>query len=141
MYATYSFVYHCILNCDEYSCSSFILSPCRACILCNYSTIGYHSKCSSININIIINIIQVLCYFYSYIFSYLYSYSYEKLIMWSFEDLIHFTESISGIKETLSIGYLELTEYVLLRLPLFVSTYDVVVLNDRFKFSEYTLRS
>ena len=39
-------------------------------------------------------------------------------------------ETVIGLKDTLSIGYLEMTEDLNSRLPTYLSAYDAVILSD-----------
>lgn len=53
-----------------------------------------------------------------------------NIVIGSSEDGGRVAEGLDGVKDTLSIGYLELTEDLLQRLPTFLSSYDAVVLGD-----------
>ena len=51
-------------------------------------------------------------------------------LLGSHEDDIHMAENVKGLKTALSIGFLEMTDDILQRLPTFLSTYDAVVVTD-----------
>jgi len=53
-----------------------------------------------------------------------------SIVLGSSEEGVKVAEGLDGVKDTLSIGYLELTEDLLQRLPSFLSSYDAVVLGD-----------
>ena len=54
----------------------------------------------------------------------------HALILGAHEDDVTMAEGAAGIKETLSVGFLELSEDLSLRLPIFMTTYDIVVIGD-----------
>ena len=51
-------------------------------------------------------------------------------ILGSHEDDVKMAETVIGLKDTLSIGYLEMTEDLNSRLPTYLSVYDAVILSD-----------
>ena len=51
-------------------------------------------------------------------------------ILGSHEDDVKMAETVIGLKDTLSIGYLEMTEDLNSRLPTYLSAYDAVILSD-----------
>lgn len=54
----------------------------------------------------------------------------HAIVLGSHEDDVTLTEGLAGLKEQLSLGFLELTEELPQRLPTFMSSYDCLVLGD-----------
>jgi hypothetical protein len=61
----------------------------------------------------------------------------HAIVFGSHEDDILMTEGLVGLKEQLSVGFLELTEDFVQRLPNFLNTFDAVVVGEcNFQFAK-----
>eukprot|EP01032_Pedospumella_encystans_P010642 gene10642-12425_t len=52
------------------------------------------------------------------------------IVLGAHEDDVNMTEGVEGLMEQISVGYLELTEDFSQRLPIYLNTFDVVIIGD-----------